>query len=288
MDPSTASPTLQQYIVTESSPLTPDVLQQIANAGTLDEIPNADGSVRHHIYHLRDHGKDGFMKHAATFFIYQTTRHGPQNGFRFCLVNPGYYLASPTKADTDEEDDIDRLEKVIPQGYMEVAILGTPPPPCPDYFSDVDYDSQSDNSEAGSRNFIVALPEEEAFSEDVKEGYHAEKAEDARLENACGHTVAEDAEGNRGGSAEKMVGISRVDGIDGPSTTMTDGSTQTATPDGDSCAENIDDPTTTGTDANAPAANTDGNSRAGDIDDPSTTTTDGNTQTANSDGDSYA
>jgi hypothetical protein len=61
------------------------------------------------------------------FFVYQTTRHGPQNGFRLCLVHRGFYIASESKADGDPEDDIDRLERVIPQGHMEVVVLGDAP-----------------------------------------------------------------------------------------------------------------------------------------------------------------
>lgn len=61
------------------------------------------------------------------FFVYQTTRHGPQNGFRLCLVHRGFSIASESKADGDPEDDIDRLERVIPQGHMEVVVLGDGP-----------------------------------------------------------------------------------------------------------------------------------------------------------------
>ena len=61
------------------------------------------------------------------FFIYQTARHGPQNGFRLCLVHEGFHIASATKSEGDGEDDIDRVEQEIPQGHMEVVILGSKP-----------------------------------------------------------------------------------------------------------------------------------------------------------------
>ena len=64
------------------------------------------------------------------FLIYQSTRQGPQNGFRLCLVHRGFHITSATKAEDDVEDDIDRLEKEIPQGHMEVVFLG-PNPPAP-------------------------------------------------------------------------------------------------------------------------------------------------------------
>ena len=61
------------------------------------------------------------------FFIYQTTRHGPQNGFRLCVVHEGFHIASATKSEDDLEDDIDCLEREIPQGRMEILFLGSRP-----------------------------------------------------------------------------------------------------------------------------------------------------------------
>lgn len=120
---------MESHIISASNPFSFVVLQQIANASALDEISNFSGSVRHHIYHhgLRDRATNTMGK-SMLFFIYQTTRHGPQNGFRLCLVHRGYHIASPTKSEYDAEDDIDRLEKAIPQGHMEVVVLGEVPP----------------------------------------------------------------------------------------------------------------------------------------------------------------
>lgn len=119
---------MESHLVSASNPLSSAVLQQIANACVLDEISTHPGAVRHHIYH---HGKrnaaDDTLLMPMLFFIYQTTRHGPQNGFRLCLVYEGYHIASAVKAEGDAEDDIDRLEKEIVQGHMEVVFLGQEP-----------------------------------------------------------------------------------------------------------------------------------------------------------------
>lgn len=124
---------MESHIISASNPLPPAVLQQIAHGGALDEISNQAGSVRHHIYwHGNRNKADNTLRMPMLFFIYQTTRHGPQNGFRLCLVHSGFHIASTTKSDDDDvEDDIDCLEKAIPQGHMEVVFLG-PKPTVPD------------------------------------------------------------------------------------------------------------------------------------------------------------
>ena len=50
-----------------------------------------------------------------------------QTGFRLCLVHRGFHIASATKAEVDAEDDLDRLKRDIPQGHMEVVVLGDTP-----------------------------------------------------------------------------------------------------------------------------------------------------------------
>lgn len=124
---------MESYINSASNPLSPAILQQIAHGGALDEVSNHPGSVRHYIYWFGNRDKaDNTIIMPMLFFIYQTSRHGPQNGFRLCLVHSGFRIASPTKSDDDDvEDDIDRLEKAIPQGHMEVVFLG-PKPTVPD------------------------------------------------------------------------------------------------------------------------------------------------------------
>jgi len=119
---------MNSYIVSLDTPLPPAVLQQIASAGPLDEISNVAGAVRSHIFcHGNRHKVTGKLQKSMLFFVYQSTRHGPQNGFRFCLVHRGLYIASESKADEDPEDDIDQLERVIPQGHMEVVVIGDAP-----------------------------------------------------------------------------------------------------------------------------------------------------------------
>ena len=51
-----------------------------------------------------------------------------KNGFHLCLACRGFYIASSAKEDGDPEDDIDRLERPIPQGHMEVVVLGDAEP----------------------------------------------------------------------------------------------------------------------------------------------------------------
>ena len=115
------------HVITDSNPLSPTVVQQIADAGALDEISNSPGAVRHHIYWRGSRDRaDNKLRKTMMFLIYQTTRHGPQNGFRLCIIYAGFRINSPTKAEDDEtEDDVDRLEKPIPQGHKEVVFLGT-------------------------------------------------------------------------------------------------------------------------------------------------------------------
>lgn len=111
-------------IVTENYPLRTDLLMHIAQSGALDEIPS--NAVRHHVYYHGRHLRNAcnILRQPMLFTVYQTGRHGPQNGFRLCLIQPGFYIDSSTKSEGDLEDDIDRLEEEVPQGHVEVDILG--------------------------------------------------------------------------------------------------------------------------------------------------------------------
>ncbi|KAJ4312921.1 hypothetical protein N0V84_009690 [Fusarium piperis] len=112
-------------VVTPQNPLSPSLLHQFALGSPLDEISNRPGAIRHHIFWHGDRNKEtNKLERSMFFFVYQTGRFGPQNGFRLCLVHRGFHIASATKAEGDAEDDIDRLEKDIPQGHMEVVVLG--------------------------------------------------------------------------------------------------------------------------------------------------------------------
>ena len=107
------------------APLPPAILRQIATAGSLDEISNIRDAVRSHIFW---HGKrdevTGKLRTSMIFCVYQTAKYGPQNGFRLVLVHRGFYIESQAKIEGGPEDDIDRLEAFIPEGHMEVVVLG--------------------------------------------------------------------------------------------------------------------------------------------------------------------
>ncbi|KAI9677177.1 MAG: hypothetical protein M1829_002751 [Trizodia sp. TS-e1964] len=119
---------MESHIISALNPLSPAILQQIASSGVLDEISNSPGAVRHHIFwHSDRNTADNTLRKPMLFFIYQSTRHGPQNGFRLCLVHAGFCISSPAKSDDDVEDDIDCLEKEISQNQMEVVFLGVQP-----------------------------------------------------------------------------------------------------------------------------------------------------------------
>ncbi|KAK3325228.1 hypothetical protein B0H66DRAFT_114832 [Apodospora peruviana] len=139
MNGTTSTNTIKSHILSEADPLPPSFLLEMANDGPLNEISNSAGAVRHHLYHhgMRDR-TTGKLLSSMLFFIYQTTRHGPQNGFRLCYVHRGFYIASAEKASM-EKDDVDRLEAPIPQGHMEMIILGEAPPPIPDDVDDDEY-----------------------------------------------------------------------------------------------------------------------------------------------------
>lgn len=115
-----------QGIISPSNPLPPPytILRQIARCGALDEISNHPGAVRHHIYHFGRHGRKKIAPQSLLFFVYQTGRYGPQNGFRLCIVHQDFRLGSDVKGDGEAEDEIDRIEREIPQGHMEVVVLG--------------------------------------------------------------------------------------------------------------------------------------------------------------------
>ena len=120
-----ATGTMESHIVTASTPLSPAVLWHIATYGPLDEISNHAGAVRHHIYwHGNRNEADGTLRKPMLFLIYQTSRHGPQNGFRLCLIREGFHICAATKSSTDVGDEIDELEKDIPPEHAEFVMVG--------------------------------------------------------------------------------------------------------------------------------------------------------------------
>jgi hypothetical protein len=116
---------MKTQIFSDQTPVSPALIRELANAGTLDEISNGAGSVRRYIFHfgMRDMNT-GRTQKALLFAIYQTGRHGPQNGYRLCLVHQGLHIAAPDKKEGEPEDELDLLEKDIPQGHEEIVILG--------------------------------------------------------------------------------------------------------------------------------------------------------------------
>lgn len=121
---------MESHIISTSNPPSPTIIMQFLCLSNLAEISNYSGSVRSHIYWQGHRNKaDNKLGKTMLFFIYQTTRHGPQNGFRLCLVHKNFHIDSATKSEGDAEDDIDRLEKEIPQGHMELVVLGPRPAP---------------------------------------------------------------------------------------------------------------------------------------------------------------
>ncbi|KAL8334562.1 hypothetical protein RB598_009032 [Gaeumannomyces tritici] len=115
-------------VFTEGGSVSGELIRQLVNTHYFNEI--STGSVRHFLYHQSpDPNKKkkkytGVAEHAHMFAVYESGRYGPQNGFRFVIVQRGYPIASATKAEGAEEDEIDALEKPIPQGHMEIVVLG--------------------------------------------------------------------------------------------------------------------------------------------------------------------
>lgn len=122
---------MQSHTLSDTSPLPRHMFSSLVNASGFDEISNHPGAVRNYIFNkaMRDvkAKKPGPAQHSFVFCVYQTGRHGPQNGYRFVVVHEGYHVIKEKK-EGDAEDDIDKLEKDIPQGYEEMVVLGEPKP----------------------------------------------------------------------------------------------------------------------------------------------------------------
>ncbi|KAK1635254.1 hypothetical protein BDP81DRAFT_472783 [Colletotrichum phormii] len=116
---------MQSHVLSITASLPLSMVREMANSGAIDEISNSPNAVRHHIYwnSMRDN-KTSKTQKSVLFAIYQTGQHGPQNGYRLCLVHQGYNIVSAKKSDGASDDEIDSLEKDIPQGHEEMVILG--------------------------------------------------------------------------------------------------------------------------------------------------------------------
>ena len=104
-----------------------DSLRTLANSGALDEISNMkDGwGIESRIRQPGSTGglvRDGVTCKAVLFIVYQTGRHGPQNGFRVALVLEGVRV----------EEARERLKGVVEQGAEEFIVVGVPQEVVPD------------------------------------------------------------------------------------------------------------------------------------------------------------
>ena len=111
---------------TGSTPST-SFLLQLASSGALNEISNVSGAPRDFIrgQGLVDEATNKTQR-ALLFAIYQTGTHGPQNGFRLCLVKEGFEVGS-VGGNLGEEVNRQALEAAeaeITHGAMEWIVLG--------------------------------------------------------------------------------------------------------------------------------------------------------------------
>ena len=93
-------------------------LNLLANSGALDEISNIDdgSGIERRILMVGNQGghvKDGVTQKSVLFIIYQTGRHGPQNGFRVALVLEGARVEEARK----------RLKGVVEEGAEEFVVI---------------------------------------------------------------------------------------------------------------------------------------------------------------------
>lgn len=118
---------MQSHALSDAAPLPRHLFSSLIGAANFDEISNYPGAVRNYIFNnaIRNYkGKtQGFAESSFVFFVYQTGRHGPQNGYRLVVVHKAYH-AVREKKEGDAEGEIDKLEKNISQGHDEMVVLG--------------------------------------------------------------------------------------------------------------------------------------------------------------------
>jgi len=121
---------MQAHTLSDAAPLPQRMFWSFINAHTTDEISNYPGAVRQYLYNQTMPNKKsraiGKAEQDIAFAIYQHGRYGPQNGYRFCVLHKGYFIGAEEKKEGEAEDDIDKLEKDIPQGHEEMVVLGEP------------------------------------------------------------------------------------------------------------------------------------------------------------------
>ena len=143
---------ISTYVLTPTTYLPASVIDEIATDGAFDEIPNHPDNVRSYIYNSRYRDKEtNKLWRGLLFVVYQRGRYGPQNGFRLVFVHDGYFIAGKSRehrggddgeegGDGDrekEEDEIALVERDIPQGHVEVVILGKAGPRIEDPVEDL-------------------------------------------------------------------------------------------------------------------------------------------------------
>lgn len=79
-------------------------IKELACCGALDEISNSEQGEAIARY-VATQERNGSTYRAILFVVYQTGRHGPQNGFRLALVKEG---ATKERAREQLKDEIER------------------------------------------------------------------------------------------------------------------------------------------------------------------------------------
>ena len=94
------------------------VRELVLGSGVLDEISNAEdgesiGRCVKFLGAVDGKGGSGRTRKGCLFVVYQTGRHGPQNGYRLALVKEG----------VEWEVAVDRLKGEVAQGAAEYVVV---------------------------------------------------------------------------------------------------------------------------------------------------------------------
>jgi len=109
---------MESFTFSETNSAPTALIVQLANSGSLDEISNAPDAVFEYVRH--DGLTRGGRTNKALFFaIYETGKHGPQNGFRLCLVHEGFEIDS-----RDGAAAVAEAARPVEQGATEFVVLG--------------------------------------------------------------------------------------------------------------------------------------------------------------------
>lgn len=93
------------------------LVKELACAGILDEISNNEegGAIGRYVRYAGKvpQGDEQTTTKAFLFLVYQTGRHGPQNGFRLALVKEGVTAAMA----------VERLKAEVPPDAAECVVV---------------------------------------------------------------------------------------------------------------------------------------------------------------------